>query len=102
MRLIDADAWDGFYKKKTDKLEQYDHYDLGYWTAIDNVDDWVSVQPTIDAVEVVHGRWELVEFQSSPFGLDQEHQCSICGTPADFEFLTRYCPNCGAKMDLEV
>lgn len=50
----------------------------------------------------IHGRWALIETQSSPFGVDQEYQCSICGTPADYEDLTRYCPNCGARMDLEV
>ena len=57
--------------------------------------------PSVEAVEVVHGRWALVEYRSSPFGVDQEYQCTICGVPADYEYLTRYCPNCGAKMDLE-
>ena len=45
-----------------------------------------------------NGRWVLVEYRSSLFGVDQEYQCSICGTPSDYEGLTRYCPNCGADM----
>lgn len=47
--------------------------------------------PTVDAVEVVHGRW---------IRRHNETKCSECGfiyysMRADYS----YCPNCGAKMD---
>ena len=59
----------------------------------------LETQPTIDAVEVVHGRWIW----------DDEEECWICsncemsalnnyrGNSADSD----YCPTCGAKMDGE-
>ena len=72
-----------------------------------NVIDWVENQPTVDAVEVVHGRW-LYDSGSG------KHFCSACDEDAlSFKkdtlyggelyevCLTDYCPNCGAKMDGE-
>lgn len=52
--------------------------------------------PAVDAVPVVHARWQGV----SPF-VDSE-ECSHCryNIPSD-EFETPYCPWCGAKMDGE-
>lgn len=50
----------------------------------------VDEAPTIDAEPVRHGRWEC--YLSDPF-------CSECDEFA--ETVTNYCPNCGAKMDLE-
>ena len=49
----------------------------------------------------VHARWELEEYQSSQFGVDQSFMCSKCHEWADDDdHLTPYCPNCGARMDL--
>ena len=56
--------------------------------------------PTVDAVEVVHGRW----IKSKSMVLSAK--CSKCKgwvvkhsvNEPDFN----YCPNCGARMDLEV
>ena len=48
--------------------------------------------PTVDAVEVVHGRWICLEAEIGYFA------CSEC----DHRILRakcNYCPNCGAKMD---
>ena len=51
-----------------------------------------------DVAPVVHGRWV--------YGEDVGIQCSVCGadafTEGDYrQVKSRYCPNCGAKMDLE-
>ena len=81
MRLIDADALMEKYQKTT------------VW------DSWVEINsaPTIDPESLrEHGKW---------IGCCE---CSVCHnevwcdgyyweTPSDFT----YCPNCGAKMDLE-
>lgn len=69
---------------------------------------WVRYQKTVDAVPVVHGRW-LYDSGSG------KHFCSACDEFALsyrkdrwdvmelYEcFLTDYCPNCGAEMDLGV
>ena len=56
----------------------------------------VQNAPTVDAVEVVHGRWErrVVDHELPYYFVND---CSICGCSGeDFYF---YCPNCGAKMD---
>ena len=64
---------------------------LVYW-------DDVESAPTVDAVEVVHGRW--IEQEKYTFGT--MYDCSICGTRIlDNGHSWNYCPNCGAKMDLE-
>ena len=54
--------------------------------------------PAEDVAPVVHGRWI--------YGEDIDIQCSVCGadalTEGDYrQVKSRYCPNCGAKMDLE-
>ena len=51
----------------------------------------------VDAVEVVHGQWELED-------CDIFH-CSVCGYVDTFPHMDdgvrphKYCPACGAKMD---
>ena len=62
------------------------------------VDDLLTA-PTVDAVEVVHGEWVRNE--------DDECYWYTCSECAEYpmrdrwgdEKLTKYCPNCGAKMD---
>lgn len=49
--------------------------------------------PAADVVEVRHGRW-----------IDSEEDghlsiCGVCNYPVDRFYKTKYCPNCGAKMD---
>lgn len=67
--------------------------------------------PPADAVEVVHAKWE------DEYGgkyANKKYRCSHCKEKALYKYerevlgdwievqaLTDYCPNCGAKMDLE-
>jgi len=51
--------------------------------------------PTVDAKEVVHGRW--VNPYINRYG-HPCHCCSVCGFKASYQD-KNYCPNCGAKMD---
>lgn len=53
---------------------------------------WLDDAPIVDAAPVKHGHWEDVGSLSC--------RCSECGCKNYRE--TRFCPNCGAKMDLEV
>ena len=53
--------------------------------------------PTVDAVEVVHGRWEPVDHDGS-WRVDM---CSVCHRRmhyVDYDQPYQYCPNCGADM----
>lgn len=51
--------------------------------------------PTVDAVQVVHGRWETNSDRSDTL------ICSICKCGFDMwkHDPHNFCPNCGAKMD---
>ena len=72
---------------------------------------YLDALPTVDAVEVVHGRWE--DMFGSKYA-NPRYRCSACKEKAlyrlkkngldqweEVQALTDYCPNCGAKMDLE-
>ena len=52
----------------------------------------VDEVPTVDAVEVAHGRWLFVN--------DYQIKCSECFDIiwGDLETEPNYCPNCGADM----
>jgi hypothetical protein len=64
--------------------------------------DRLNNDPTVDAVEVVHGRWEKDEPDKCG---NRKPRCSVCGKYhlawwSDYTHCN-YCPNCGAKMDGE-
>jgi hypothetical protein len=58
--------------------------------------------PAVDATPVVHGRWieTLVPDGYVQKASRMRKQCSVCGWTNACRY--KYCPNCGAKMDLEV
>ena len=91
-RLIDANAL-------MDVIRQHEYPLATRLGSIDNgmftlgIQQVVDEAPTVDAVEVVHGRWMHHENDIA--------YCSNCEADA-VEDGTNYCPNCGAKMDLEV
>ena len=91
-----------------------DPYSDGYMEALDKVETVIREFPTVDAVEVVHGRWIIEKRHTvsrNPYMDDNYHAhatCSECGfcihsENASFGYpelnTTNYCPNCGAKMD---
>lgn len=92
MRLIDADAL------KQDLLKR------SFWPVI--VKTAVEKAPTIDSEPVKHGRWVLGHVPPglcTPGG-NRPWICSECGTVKSWRMdkpESNYCPNCGAKMDLE-
>ena len=59
--------------------------------------------PTIDAAPVMHGEWVTTRTIIH----DGELYCSLCGQEALAEcgrhtyIKSKYCPNCGAKMESE-
>ena len=55
--------------------------------------------PAADVAPVRHGRWEFVEQQFYMGGFINILRCSECENRVDREY--RFCPNCGAEMDLE-
>lgn len=70
--------------------------------AIDSAITVIERAPTEDVAPVRHGRWEARAIpRSDPDGdwIALEYHCSLCNR---LEYRKEnYCPNCGAKMDLE-
>ena len=63
---------------------------------------WVVEAPTVDAVEVVHGRWKA--HKPDCLGHADSFVCSHCRDIVYTDYSMKeceynYCPNCGAKMD---
>ena len=54
-------------------------------------------EPTIDAVPVVHGRWERNIVIKCGLKHHEGFNASCCNRWSKYR--TNYCPNCGAKMD---
>ena len=56
----------------------------------------VIMQPTVDAVPVVHGEWERI-----PYSFVGGYRCSCCGQKS-LEKTFNFCGNCGADMRKKV
>lgn len=106
MRLIDADALYKFH------VSSYDGSDLSEFSKGWNccIKHLTKEAPTIDTVPVVHARWVHNDLghtfcskchERLPFmHCYSEEPCSDYDEEWDEEIPeTRYCPNCGAKMD---
>ena len=99
-RLVDANA---LIEKKRKICTGHGEYDYV-------VDLWnIEHAPTVDAVEVVHGRWLSAYEYALKLGVTDKEKleetkkdkwwkfCNDCEQPV--KGFHNYCPNCGAKMD---
>ena len=65
----------------------------------------IDAAPTVDTVEVVHGRWLMDKLEiGNPYDgnstmIADIGNCSVCGYRCEMLPVMNYCPNCGAKMD---
>ena len=100
VRLIDANALAQRFSAMQECANMRDHvYLMGVLSVIDNA-------PTIDAVEVVHARWNTPTYSNcvDTYGNpDTCAECSVCGfrwnSEREAKCWFHYCPDCGAKMD---
>lgn len=73
----------------------------------DRCSDYMEVFdiPTVDAVPVVHGRWEdaheIKSFRHTNIPVVQCSECKVyfCDIINNHHYMYNYCPNCGARMD---
>ena len=75
---------------------------LGCW--VDDAMCLIDDAPTVDAVEVVHAEWRIDGFCTNcHYRADVQSIGFNCtgGTRIEYK-RTKFCPECGAKMDLEV
>ena len=97
-RYIDADALIEECNNVIEEVDagevKEDYYD-GYEAGVENIRDYAEHMPTIDAVPVRHGKWITEEC------LPGVAVCSICGHEIrgiGCQY-TKYCDECGARMD---
>lgn len=62
--------------------------------------------PAADVAPVVHGKWLNEDFPEKTATVNDFAICSVCGEMSHkaehgYAILSKYCPECGAKMDLE-
>lgn len=72
------------------------------WT-LEDTTEFINSMEDADVVEVKYGEWIPVQY--TYFGL-KRYECSECKDDDYWqkrylEHKEKYCPNCGAKMDLE-
>lgn len=97
-RLIDANKVINEMQKCIDE-SPYERNSI-FCYAFGAIIEYLKQEPTVDAVEVVHGQWiEKVDMVASYLADCEEtfFECSVCNSPSYGE--SPYCPTCGAKMD---
>ena len=92
-RYIDRDALVQDMKERLNNINgrNYADYQFGYELAIRRIEN----ASTADVQEVKHGKWLMYKF-----GLEVV-TCSNCGAVYEGGDSFRFCPKCGARMDLE-
>ena len=93
MRLIDADALKHNFEKLCNRFGEDFHISV--------IETEIAAARNVDAVQVRHGKWTDAWIRGI-----EHYRCTECGEYIEgvrlSNFYYNYCPNCGAKMDLEV
>ena len=72
-------------------------YGEGFDRGLDRAQRAILDAPAADVAPVRHGEWEIVVGSNG-----KEYMvCTCCRVSQDLTGVFTYCPNCGAKMDLE-
>ena len=99
-RLIDANGLMNLLERELD-MNGITDWGKGYMDAIHDAMEHVKFMPTIETNTVKHGSWFLLD-ECANAGV----YCSICHKKvyktdyANQKIKSKYCPNCGAIMDL--
>ncbi|MDE7389520.1 MAG: hydrogenase maturation nickel metallochaperone HypA [Lachnospiraceae bacterium] len=92
-RYIDAD------KLQYELAEAFDNFDPNWLIGreirqvILKTKKFVDKNATLDVQEVIHGKWLKVQNYA---------KCNVCNHEVNWgskDFLSKFCPNCGAKME---
>ena len=79
------------------KKDSHDEYSLGLHDGCEYDIKLIDEIPAADVAPVRHGEWEIVVGSNG-----KEYMvCTCCRVSQDLTGVFTYCPNCGAKMDLE-
>ena len=100
IRLIDANGLMNLLERKLD-MNGITDWGKGYMEAIHYAMEHVKFMPTIEEKPIKHGSWKMLD-ECSNAGV----YCSACSKKvyksnyANQKIKSKYCPNCGAIMDL--
>ena len=89
MRLIDADVLKEKFQECINSITVSDPFITGVKSGYESAGYLIDEAPTVE--ERKHGHWIDIDLDTSI--------CSVCKKPQEYE--TKYCPECGAKMDGE-
>lgn len=92
-RYIDADK---LIAERTIFMQDEEAFDVSVILVSD-----IKLAPTSDVAEVKHGEWRKGWCDNNLIGHEYE-ECSVCGCSmldTNQFWNSKYCPNCGAKMD---
>ncbi len=67
-------------------------YTAGWDEAINAAYEAIQSEPAADVAPVIHSKWEICCDGYYPY-------CMNCKAEPPGREMTKYCPNCGAKMD---
>lgn len=84
-------------KQLIDANDVYSLFDVNGFANLHITD--IDVIPRMDVEPVRHGRWIEKQEKDTFAGYLYSYECSECGRVKQRK--EPYCPNCGAKMDLE-
>lgn len=103
-RYIDADVLQARLERKKAGIANQ-RYTEGWNDCMMRVKSMVSKAPLADVTPVVHGHWikDNDSFQTDDYYCCYfDYNCSECGEIVNDRYkLPNYCPDCGAKMDVE-
>ena len=77
-------------------------YGEGFDRGLDRAQRAILDAPSADVAEVRHGRWIDAYPDIEPNPMFMYGICSECGFEQGISKYLNYCPNCGAKMDVDV
>jgi hypothetical protein len=100
-RYVDTNEVIRIYKRWIEQLQLPE--DAGALEGVQTCLDVLLEQPIVDAVPVVHAKWELRNVTGGTNG--RYWCCSACDCIRsywEYKAEDNYCFKCGAKMDLEV
>ncbi len=92
-KYIDADSF---------RLELNNGIDTDTLCCQEDIDRFLYHFPAADVEPVRHGRWVHTDLAAHWRGKDECNQCGYHEKDRRDMSRYRYCPNCGAKMDLKV
>lgn len=92
---------EAFDNADADIVEEYEDGGSDWGFGRQNILEVINSVPAADVAPVRHGRWVIVD-DGVMIGDGKHMECSKCHTWKKDRIKTGYCPNCGARMDLEV